>query len=457
MSGVIAMGANKITGLADPTNAQDAATKTYIDTIFGSTTTAAASAAAAASSASSASSSASSASSSASSASSSAASAAASYDSFDDRYLGAKASDPTVDNDGNPLLTGALYWNTTSNQMRVYNGSAWEAAYLPASGYAQLGATNTFTANQIISANTSSAALSITQAGSGNALYIEDVAADATPFVVSSTGAVGIGTTTPDNVTSAGIALVSNSGYYPQVVNRNKSNDTTASYLVFDKDRAGAIVQNGDALGAIVWRSFDGTNYLQSASIIGYSDGTPGTNDVPGALVFFTAADGASSPTERVRINNAGLVGVGVSPVASNGILQLGSYASVQALLEKATVSATAATGTIAFDAVTQAVLYYTSNASANWTLNVRGNSTTSLNTIMQIGQSLTIAFLVTNGATAYYPTAFQVDGSAITPKWQGGTAPSSGNASSIDVYSYTIVKTANATFTVLAAQTKFA
>jgi len=302
MSGAIAMGTNKITGLGDPTLAQDAATKNYIDTIFGSTTTAAASAAAAASSASAASSSASSASGSASAAAASATSAAASFDSFDDRYLGAKASDPTTDNDGNPLLTGALYWNSTSNVMKVYDGSAWITAYLPASGYAQLGSTNTFTANQIISANTSSAALSITQAGSGNALYIEDVAADATPFVVSSTGAVGIGTTTPDNITSAGIALVSNDGYYPQVVNRNKTNDANASYLVFDKDRAGAIVQNGDALGAIVWRSFDGSNYLQSSAIIGYSDGTPGTNDVPGALSLLATADGASAPAERLRV-----------------------------------------------------------------------------------------------------------------------------------------------------------
>jgi hypothetical protein len=319
MSGAIAMGTNKITGLGDPTLAQDAATKNYIDTIFGSTTTAAASAAAAAASASAASSSATSASGSASAAASSASAAAASYDSFDDRYLGAKASDPTVDNDGNALLTGALYWNTTSNQMRVYNGSAWEAAYLPASGYAALASVNTFTANQIISANTSSAALSITQAGSGNALYIEDVAADATPFVVSSTGAVGIGTTTPDNVTSAGIALVSNDGYYPQIVNRNKTNDANASYVVFDKDRAGAIVQSGDALGAIVWRSFDGANYLQSSAIIGYSDGTPGTNDVPGRLTFLTTADGASSPAERFRIANTGAWGLSGANYGSAG------------------------------------------------------------------------------------------------------------------------------------------
>lgn len=125
--------------------------------------------------------------------------------------------------------------------------------------------------------------------------------------------------------------------------------------------------------------------------------------------------------------------------------------------LETATVSATAATGTINYDVATQVVLFYTSNASGNWTLNVRGNSGTTLNSVMAIGQSITIAFLVTNGSTAYYQSALQVDGSSVTPKWQGGTAPSSGNASSVDIYVVTIVKTANATFSAFASQTKFA
>jgi hypothetical protein len=74
---------------------------------------------------------------SASAASGSAAAAAASFDSFDDRYLGAKSSNPSVDNDGNPLLVGALYFNSVSNQMRVYDGSAWNAAYLPSGDYVQ--------------------------------------------------------------------------------------------------------------------------------------------------------------------------------------------------------------------------------------------------------------------------------------------------------------------------------
>jgi hypothetical protein len=75
----------------------------------------------------------------------------------------------------------------------------------------------------------------------------------------------------------------------------------------------------------------------------------------------------------------------------------------------------------------------------------------------MSTGQSVTVAFLVTQGGTAYYNNVVQVDGSSVTPKWQGGTAPTAGNASSIDVYSYTIIKTGSATFTVLASQTKFA
>ena len=123
---------------------------------------------------------------------------------------------------------------------------------------------------------------------------------------------------------------------------------------------------------------------------------------------------------------------------------------------EVATVSATAATGTINYDVTTQSVLYYTTNASANWTVNIRGNSSTSLNTLMSTGQSLTVVFLVTQGATAYYNNAVTIDGSSVTPKYQGGTAWSSGNASGIDAYSYTIVKTGAATFTVFAAQTQF-
>ena len=126
-------------------------------------------------------------------------------------------------------------------------------------------------------------------------------------------------------------------------------------------------------------------------------------------------------------------------------------------ILETATVSATASTGTIAFDVITQSVLYYTTNASGNFTLNFRGDGTTSLNTLMATGESISATFLVTNGSTAYYNSAVTVDGSSVTPKWQGGTAPTTGNASSVDVYTYVVVKTGSAAFTIFASVTKFA
>ena len=124
---------------------------------------------------------------------------------------------------------------------------------------------------------------------------------------------------------------------------------------------------------------------------------------------------------------------------------------------EVATVSATAATGTINYDITTQSVLYYTSNASANWTVNFRASSGTSLNTALSTGQSMTVAFLVTQGSTAYYNSAVQVDGttSGVTTRWLGG-APTAGNASGIDSYRYLIIKTGSATFTVLASNTQF-
>lgn len=127
-------------------------------------------------------------------------------------------------------------------------------------------------------------------------------------------------------------------------------------------------------------------------------------------------------------------------------------------LAETATVSATAATGTITYDVTTQSVVYFTSNASANWTINLRGNGTSALNTLLSTGQAITVAHLVTQGSTAYYNNVVQVDGTTtgVTTRWQGGAAPTAGNANSIDVYTYTIIKTGSATFTVLASLTRY-
>ena len=225
------------------------------------------------------------------------------------------------------------------------------------------------------------------------------------------------------------------------------------------------------------------------------------TADLATGLSTCLTKDGQTTPTANIKLGGFKLINVGAptlsgdalsfgnaatvsnltatgtlnvsgaSTIAALSVSGLGSYTNTQTFsgstsalaaklvnaLEKVTISATAATGTIAFDVTTQSVLYYTTNASANWTLNVRGNGTTSLNALMATGESITIVFLVTNGATAYYQSAFQIDGASVTPKWQGGTAPTSGNASSIDAYTVTIVKTGAATFTAFIAQSKFA
>jgi hypothetical protein len=227
-------------------------------------------------------------------ASASATSAAASYDSFDDRYLGSKASDPTLDNDGNALLTGAIYWNSTSNVMRVWSGSSW-VSYNPAISYLPL------------------------------------------------------------------------------------SGGTMTGDIAFNAGQTFTMAGSSSTLGAVI-----------------------------------TSA------------------------------------------AEVTTVSATAATGVINYDVTTQSVLYYTTSASANWTVNVRASSGTPLNTALATGQSITLAFMVTQGATAFYNNAFTIDGVSVTPKWQGGTAPTAGNAAGIDVYTYTITKTASATYIVLASLTQF-
>ena len=120
-------------------------------------------------------------------------------------------------------------------------------------------------------------------------------------------------------------------------------------------------------------------------------------------------------------------------------------------------IVASVATGTINFDVLTASIWYYTSNASANHTVNVRGDGSTTLSSLLAVGDSITVVWANTNGTTAYWPSTFQVDGSSITPKWQGGTAPTGGNASAIDVYTYVIVKTAaTPTYTVFASQSQF-
>lgn len=150
-----------------------------------------------------------------------------------------------------------------------------------------------------------------------------------------------------------------------------------------------------------------------------------------------------------------GLTGGGTSGTVTLSIATSQSDLVIKGFEEDVNVVASAATGTINFDVSTASVWYYTTNATANHTLNFRYSSGTTLNTAMATGDAITLVWLNTNGATAYYPNVIQIDGTTVTPKVPA--AISAGNASAIDAYTFTIIKTANATFTVLETQTKFA
>lgn len=282
----------------------------------------------------------------------SAASAASALDNFDDRYLGAKANDPTTDNDGDALIAGALYFNTVSQVMRTYDGSEWIDA---------------------VSASQNSVKTYEYVATSGQTTFS---GADA--------------------------------------------NTETLAYTegLIEVQINGLVLRPGEDYTAT-----NGTSVVLSSAAA--------TGDEVQIDVYdsFTMAD-SENPT-------------------------FSGVATFPAIIENASIVGSAATGTINLNAKTNSVLYYTSNASANFTLNIRGDSSTTLNNVIPTGKVMTVVFLNTNGDTPYYANTIQIDGTAVTPKWQGAIAPSAGNPG-IDIYTFAIVKTGSNTYTVLASMTQF-
>ena len=131
--------------------------------------------------------------------------------------------------------------------------------------------------------------------------------------------------------------------------------------------------------------------------------------------------------------------------------------ATIENIQEPANITATAANATINIDILSNVVVYCTANATGNFTVNFRGNAGTTFNNAVPANVSVSASLVTAQGATAYYNSLVQVDGSTVTPKWQGGTAPTSGNANSTDTYVYVVMKSAANTYTILASQTKFA
>ena len=168
-----------------------------------------------------------------------------------------------------------------------------------------------------------------------------------------------------------------------------------------------------------------------------------------------SSANLASAITDET---GSGSLVFGTSPTIGTPTITGGTLVEsvIRGLEEDVNVVASAATGTINFDVSTASIWYYTSNATANHTLNFRYSSGATLSSSLAVGDAITVVWMNTNGTTAYYPSTIQIDGSAVTPKVPA--AITAGNASAIDVYTFTIIKTAaTPTYTVLETQQKFA
>lgn len=190
---------------------------------------------------------------------------------------------------------------------------------------------------------------------------------------------------------------------------------------------------------------YNGTNWINATESGDITAVTSGTG---------ISVTNSTGPIPTVAVDTA------VVATTNNTLTMTGKTLTQSILIapeERWNVAAVAATGTVNLDVNTAGIWYYTTSATGNWTLNVRASSGASLDSILTTGDSITVVFFATQGSPAYYQTAFQIDGNSVTPKWQNGTAPSAGNANSVDIYSYTIVKTGSATFTAFGSQTKFA
>ena len=295
---------------------------------------------------------------------------------------------------------------------------------------------------------------------SGTSLSSPFYAATGAITSTATTGAYTYGTLSYSDVNIFASSSLSSNNYTQTILqNTNAGTAASADFIVSNNSGTAAtfygdfgITSSGYNTPGQNIKNAANTVYLQAVSC-DLAIGTTTANPIH----FVTN----TSATDALYISSTGLLNVN-SNTAGTALLTVTSSASTPALkvpniVESANIVSSAPTATTNFYLNNGAVQYYTVNAANNWTVNFAFSSGTTLNTAMAVGDSMSCTMVTTQGATAYYNSAVTIDGVSVTPKWQGGTAPTSGNASGIDSYSYVIIKTASATYTVLASQTKFA
>jgi len=222
--------------------------------------------------------------------------------------------------------------------------------------------------------------------------------------------------------------------------NVGKVSNDYAPQLAADLDANGKNIQMDDATGIQDDSGLQQLTFSKTASAVNeFTMANAATGNAP--------ALSATGDDTNIDMN---LTPKGIGRITLNG------NGKIQGVTEKVNVNGTF-TSNINIDTNTQAVQLNTATASANFTVNLRGDGSNSLDASMDVGESITVAFINKNDNVTYYNTTVQVDGTTVTPVWQGGAAPTGGNTTSNDVYAYTAIKTASSTFTVLASQTQFA
>ena len=197
---------------------------------------------------------------------------------------------------------------------------------------------------------------------------------------------------------------------------------------------------------------FGTSSWAQKSTSASYA--ATSSNLTGGTANYIPLWANATSLSSSVLFQSASNLGINTTtPSASFHVV---GTMMMQGVIEQVKITASAPPSTLNVDALSGSVVFLSASSANNWTVNFRGSAATSLNSMMYPGQSMTFAVLVNHATVGYTASIHQVDGTTITPRWQGGTLPS-GSGTSTDIYSYTLIKTANAAFNIFAAQTKFA
>jgi len=307
-----------------------------------------------------------------------------------------------------------------------------------------------------------------------NGANIFSMGVNSTVFEIADNGSIG--TNTRFSIDSSGVAQFEGNVRFPNgtlaaptIAGINDGNTgiawLTAGELSLIEDGNERVKVSGDGIdvtgGITVTTSIalpDGS--ISNPSLRHFGDSDTGLYFPAANAVGFTAGN-----SRKFYVNNTQAFFQNLSSGLSidadttiTGTATVSKTISSPSYLEEVELNSTTS-GTFNLDIHEDSILFLDTAMTANWTLNVRGDSTTTLDSILSVGQSVTVVCLATQGATPYYNNVIQVDGGTgtLTTKWQGGTAPSAGNASSVDSYSYTIIKTNTNTYTVLGNQTQFA